>query len=438
MNKILMLSLLALVLTGVAWVENSSPPAGAYAETLDPISDQLPGTRTPSLKVPTHPFRTDALVWTPKAPAPLKRYWGAVGSRLDTIYLAGGRMDTVGSTRTMLAYIPATNAWIAPRQPQTPSLPEPRRAGATGSNDTLLFYCCGRDSLSSTVATMYLFNMRTKTWSSGANCPNAAWSTAGAVTGNYFFRFGSELKGDTLFRYDINADTWVTLTPNPKPRGRAWLAAAGAGGLFYVFGGADPQNYLLQDCWAFDPSAGTWLQKADMPGPRIYHSAISLGDSIIVVSGGKAEGIGFVDSLVYVYHISTDTWTTEASMHSARGWHMMACAANKIYALQGSDVDTPTYLNVNEEGDLRRVGIESPEPVRTPGRAARLDVTPNPFTSFATLPGHEGERFTLYDITGRRVGVYKGDRIGANVPQGVYFMRAEGKGTKPLRAVKVR
>jgi len=67
-----------------------------------------------------------------------------------------------------------------------------------------------------------------------------------------------------------------------------------------------------------------------------------------------------------------------------------------------------------------------------------FSVVPNPFTSFATLPGHEAERFALYDISGKRVGSYKGDRVGEGLPAGVYFLRLEGKGDKPLRVVKLR
>jgi hypothetical protein len=49
-------------------------------------------------------------------------------------------------------------------------------------------------------------------------------------------------------------------------------------------------------------------------------------------------------------------------------------------------------------------------------------ITPNPFTSFATLPGHENERFTLYDNAGRRVGAYWGNRIVEGLSPGVYFL----------------
>jgi hypothetical protein len=64
--------------------------------------------------------------------------------------------------------------------------------------------------------------------------------------------------------------------------------------------------------------------------------------------------------------------------------------------------------------------------------------TPNPFRSFASIPGHESERFALYDISGRRMGSYKGDRIGEGLRAGVYFLRPEGKDTRPLRIVKAR
>ena len=63
---------------------------------------------------------------------------------------------------------------------------------------------------------------------------------------------------------------------------------------------------------------------------------------------------------------------------------------------------------------------------------------PNPFVSYARVPGHERERFALYDITGRRVGTYKGDRIGADATAGIYFLMAEGKEAGPVRIVKVR
>jgi len=82
--------------------------------------------------------------------------------------------------------------------------------------------------------------------------------------------------------------------------------------------------------------------------------------------------------------------------------------------------------------------VEESAEIRGKKLEVRITVSPNPFTSFATIPGHSTERFALYDVSGRRVGTYKGDRIGADVPQGVYFLRAESGKGKPVRVVKVR
>jgi len=82
--------------------------------------------------------------------------------------------------------------------------------------------------------------------------------------------------------------------------------------------------------------------------------------------------------------------------------------------------------------------------VEVPPHALRLTphapyrVAPNPFISSATIPGHEKELFTLYDVSGRNIGVYKGDRIGAGLSAGIYFLKPESKDAKPLRLVKLR
>jgi len=58
------------------------------------------------------------------------------------------------------------------------------------------------------------------------------------------------------------------------------------------------------------------------------------------------------------------------------------------------------------------VGVETPVRQLDGSTVRKLKATPNPFTTFATLPGHEAERFSLNDVSGRKVGVFRGDRIG--------------------------
>jgi hypothetical protein len=70
--------------------------------------------------------------------------------------------------------------------------------------------------------------------------------------------------------------------------------------------------------------------------------------------------------------------------------------------------------------------------------AGGLKAAPNPFVSFARIPGHESERFHVYDISGKMVGVYRGNRIGDGLSPAVYFVRLNGEHGKSLRIVKVK
>ena len=71
-------------------------------------------------------------------------------------------------------------------------------------------------------------------------------------------------------------------------------------------------------------------------------------------------------------------------------------------------------------------------------RGKGYTATPNPFIAFAAIPGHYPESFALYDISGRRVGTYKGDRVGEGLAPGVYFLRPLNGDSRPVRVVKLR
>jgi hypothetical protein len=65
-------------------------------------------------------------------------------------------------------------------------------------------------------------------------------------------------------------------------------------------------------------------------------------------------------------------------------------------------------------------------------------IKPNPFFSFTTVSGHEDELFVLYDSNGRKINVYRGDKIGSDISPGVYFVIPQNKNISPLRIVKIR
>jgi len=126
----------------------------------------------------------------------------------------------------------------------------------------------------------------------------------------------------------------------------------------------------------------------------------------------------------------TWTWESRPTHHSFVAVHF-PLNINTGYAVGAEG----TILKTTDGG----VWVEEQKAeVRGQKLEVRLKPRPNPFTFFATLPGHEAERFALYDVSGRRVGVYRGDRIGEGLRAGVYFIQAlEGKAGL-ARIVKVR
>jgi hypothetical protein len=82
-------------------------------------------------------------------------------------------------------------------------------------------------------------------------------------------------------------------------------------------------------------------------------------------------------------------------------------------------------------------GVEEPVSGRQKAKGS-VRATPNPFISFARIPGHETERFDLYDISGKLVGAYPGNRIGEGLSPAVYFIKLDAEHGRALRIVKVR
>jgi hypothetical protein len=99
---------------------------------------------------------------------------------------------------------------------------------------------------------------------------------------------------------------------------------------------------------------------------------------------------------------------------------------------------------VGENGTILRTytsgfGVEERDQPSNAGMPDRgLTARPDPFASYTSISGHERDHFVLYDVSGRRVGTYRGDRIGEGLRAGVYFLKEHNGNSRPLRIVKVR
>jgi hypothetical protein len=147
-------------------------------------------------------------------------------------------------------------------------------------------------------------------------------------------------------------------------------------------------------------------------GPQVYLvKTNTTGDTLWT----KTYGGGGTDG-------GSDVQQTMDGGYIAAGWTTSFGNGAQVYLIK-----TDGNGNVGVETPVRQVDGSTVRP---------LKATPNPFTSFATLPGHEAERFSLYDISGRKVGTYRGNRIGEGLGPGVYFLKYQEMLKQPMNQVQ--
>jgi len=165
-------------------------------------------------------------------------------------------------------------------------------------------------------------------------------------------------------------------------------------------------------------------------------------DGYIVVGSTSSFGSGEYDVyLVKTDSLGTAVWTKTYggafleygnSVHQNTDGGYIIAGMTTSYGAGGFDFYV-VRTDANGSSQIEERSEAQPQRPREPIRVA-----PNPFTSFAILPGHEAENFAIYDISGRLAGTYRGDHIGGDLPPGVYFLRGHIQNSPPIRVVKVR
>jgi len=256
--------------------------------------------------------------------------------------------------------------------------------------------------------------------------------------------FGNGSQG-YLIKTDIYGDTLWTKTYGGSGEEGFWSVQQTADRGYIVAGVTTSYGAGTYDIYLIKTNAfGDTLWMKTYGGTRTDWglSVVQTLDGGYIVAGYTAcFGAGNNDAYLVKTNASGDTLWTRTYGGTDNDWcNTIQQTQDGGYIIEGYTFSfggglTDIYLIKTDANG--NVGVEERPEARGQSLEVRIRPRPNPFTSFATVPGHEADRFALYDISGRRVGTYKGDRVGEGLVPGVYFVRAEGKG-KPVRVVKVR
>jgi len=289
------------------------------------------------------------------------------------------------------------------------------------------------------------------TWSSDmrlTNAPNTSWlpSIASSDT-NVHIVWNDRRDGNIEVYYKRSSDAGMNWSPDLRLTNDSLASTAPSvavsGSVVHVVWGYDPTNNVSWRIFYRRSSDGgiSWSPPSRLTGDSGFANSPSLsasGRNVHLIWRGGVNPYGNVIG----YNHSTDegiSWSPDTLLAGDTSLTLcpsVSASGLAVHAIWWSDRvgNREIFYKRNPTGNS---GVEesafSPPVSRFP-----FTVVPNPLVSFSSVPGHSTDRFALYDISGRRVGTYKGDRIGEGLRAGVYFVRRDDRDSKPLRIVKVR
>jgi len=209
--------------------------------------------------------------------------------------------------------------------------------GAAIVNDKI--YYIGGFNGSFDRATVFIYDIATNTWSTGANLPSPSRAEFGAVTnGTHIFVVGGRAIGlalNIVDVYDPSTDTWTRVSSMPISLATEYCVIYFNGKIYVAGGrtGASPSINPVKTLLIYDIATDTWSYGADLPFNVSDASAIVFDNKIYLFGGFDAYGN--VLNTALIYDIATDTWSFGASMPKPRADAAVGRCSSRILVIGG-------------------------------------------------------------------------------------------------------
>jgi len=296
-----------------AWTEQSptlSPAARSFHDmAYDVQSDRiiLFGGNAPGLRPlnDTWAYDYDASTWTDMspgvAPSPRGGFGMAYDSQSDRVVLFGGLDEDSGATNNETwAYDLESNRWTNMTAPGSPSRRfETHMVYDAESDRTILYGGLGPGF--ALLRETWTYDLNTNTWTNENPTP-----TPSAAANDYMaydarsdrmIHFGGvreplpQESGET-WAYDLNANRWTNLAPNPSPSPRSVPAMAydaESDRIVMVL-----RSVANPETWVFNFDANSWVDASGGDAPtrrdRGYRMAYDADSDRMILFGGQLGG----------------------------------------------------------------------------------------------------------------------------------------------------
>ena len=217
------------------------------------------------------------------------------------------------------------------------------------------------------------YNATTNTWTPRApipGVPNAGEGPCGALwNGKIYVAQGTT--GSALYIYDIATNTWTTGANRPVANGYGCAAGALNGKLYVAGGNAAPTTLSV-----YDIATNTWSTGAAPPSGIFLSGYQTVGNFLYVV-GGFTPTVGVNSTATMRLDMTTGTWSSGPAFTPARADFGLASAGTKLYAIGGDAnggafFDSTDLVNELDVAGLagRNAGSASPPNLPQPVRQA--------------------------------------------------------------------
>ncbi|MHC5056671.1 MAG: Kelch repeat-containing protein [Planctomycetota bacterium] len=281
--------------------------------------------------------------WVTKAPMPAGTRHALTAASL------GGKMYAMGGSDLFTPceeYDPVSNTWTS-----MDNVPFQCREAVAVSDGTYIYLTGGYDNtLGTSVATLYRFDPSAAAgsqWTALAPMNQARGFHAAAVLGGKIYVFGGNYNdGSTdtplasVEAYDVSGGTWDA-TVTDLPQTLILHTATTVGTKIYITGGATSfAGSLVNTVYEFDPAGngglGSYTAMAPMPTARCVHAAAEAG-GLIYVTGGATNTAPNASASVEVYDPATDSWAMARDLPDTRRLHGSCAVGTVVYVVGGEN-----------------------------------------------------------------------------------------------------